>query len=701
MQQGRSIPHLLVTMLIVIMGIIPLLPGSVAEAQVVSTVVGGGACDTCPATEAVLYNPADVLLDGLGNMYIADFNNHRVRKVNALGVITSVAGNGLKGFKGDGGPATAASLNGPFGLALDLSGNLIFTESVNHRVRKVDLGTGIISTIAGTGVAGFAGDGGAATAAQLNIPRHIIVSSSGEIYFSEVGNQRVRKIDVSGIITTVAGTGIAGFAGDGGAATSARLFNPFGLAFDTPGNLFIADVDNHRVRRVSTTGIITTVAGTGSLTFSGDGGRATLAGLASPTRMTFDPAGNMYVPSSIPNHRIRRVVAGADGLITGAVDEIISTIAGTGSATYGGDGGPATAASINRPFAISRDSAGNLFFADFGNLRVRQIDPSGTITTYAGNGLCCYSADQRPAIQATLNFPTGITRDASGNYYIADRDNHRIRVVNNQASAITVAGLTINPGNIRTIAGTGAAGYGGDGGPATSAVLNMPYYIEVDSAGNIYFSDFINHRVRKIATTGVITTVAGTGVAGFTGTGGPATSAAFNGPLGLALDSAGNLFIGDLNNHRVRRVSTTGVVTNVVGNGLTAFAGDGGPATSAAISNPTEISFDAAGALYIPLSAPQHRVRKVVPGADGLITGVADEIITTLAGNGVAAGGGDGGPATAASLNRPFGTLSLTKVSVGGIGASVPARSRYGCGVGTVRSSGAGCSGQAALDKLR
>ncbi len=657
MQQGRIIPHLLVTVLIMIMGVIPLLPGNTAEAQVVSTVVGGGACDTCPATEAVLYNPSDVLLDGLGNVYIADFNNDRVRKVDSSGVITSVAGNGLKGFKGDGGPATAASLNGPFGITFDLSGNLLITESVNNRIRKVDLSTGIITTIAGTGVAGFGGDGGPATAALLNVPRHIIVSSSGDIYFSEVGNERVRKIDVNGIITTVAGNGIEGFSGDGGPATSARLFNPFGLAFDTQGNLFIADVDNHRVRRVSTTGIITTVAGTGSFTFSGDGGRATLAGIASPTRMTFDPVGNMYVPSSIPNHRVRKIVAGTDGLITGAADEIISTIAGNGVGGYGGDGGAATAASINRPFAISRDSAGNLFVADFGNLRVRQIDPSGTITTYAGNGLCCYSADQRPAIQATLNFPTGITRDGAGNYYIADRDNNRIRVVNNQASPITVAGLTINPGNIRTIAGTGAAGYGGDNGPAASAVVNKPYYIEVDPAGNIYFSDFANHRVRKIDTAGTITTVAGTGVAGYSGNNGLATSAAFNGPLGLALDSAGNLFISDLNNHRVRRVSTTGVVTSVVGNGTTAFAGDGGPATSAAISNPTDISLDASGALYIPLSAPQHRVRKVVPGSDGLITGAADEIITTVAGNGVAAGGGDGGPATAASLNRPFGTL--------------------------------------------
>lgn len=654
--RGKGIAPYVLAAGIVAVGL--LAPAPSVNAQVVTTVVGGGACDTCPATEAVLNNPSDILLDGLGNTYVADFNNHRIRKVDAFGVITTVAGNGLKGFKGDGGPATAASLNNPFGLALDPSGNLVFSESGNHRLRKVDLTTGIITTIAGTGPAGFLGDGGPATAARLNTPRHILIAPSGEIYIADLGNQRVRKIDVSGIITTIAGDGVIGYSGDGGPAINARFYNPFSFALDGQGNLFVSDVDNHRVRRISTTGIITTVVGNGTNIFGGDGGRATLAGVISPTRPAFDAAGNLYVPSSIPEHRVRKVVPGADGLITGAADEIITTIAGNGVGGYGGDGGPATAAAVFRPFAVSVDNAGNLLIADLGNLRLRRIDPSGTITTVGGNGLCCYSADQRPAIHATLNFPTGIALDASGNYYIADRDNHRIRVVNKQGAPVTIAGLTIQPGHIRTIAGNGTAGYGGDGGASTAALVNSPYFIEVDSSGAIYFSDYGNQRIRKINALGVITTVVGNGAAGFSGDGGPAVNAALNGPFGLAFDSQGNLFFSDLSNHRVRRVGTTGIISTVAGNGSTAFAGDGGRATLAAISYPTELSFDAAGNLYIPVSLPQHRVRKVVPGADSLITGAADEIITTVAGNGTAGYGGDGGPATGASLNRPYGTVT-------------------------------------------
>ena len=346
----------------------------------------------------------------------------------------------------------------------------------------------------------------------------------------------VRPQTAAGTITTVAGTGYGGFSGDGGSATSAGLNVPTGVAVYGPGILYIADFYNDRVRRVDLAGVITTVAGTGSTGFSGDGGLATSARLSGPGVVAVDAVGNLYIADR-GNDRVRRVDAE-----TG----VITTVAGTGSRGFSGDGGPATSAELNDPVGVVVDGVGNLYIADMRNHRVRRVDAeTGVITTVAGTGSEGFSGDSGPAPSAELRFPSGVVVDGTGNLYIADEGEHRVRRVD-------LAGV------ITTVAGTGSEGFSGDSGPATSAELAFPSGVAVDSAGNLYIADDGNHRVRRVDLTGTITTVAGTSSRGFSGDGGPATSAELDGPIGVAVDGAGNLYIAESYNHRVRRVEFRG-----------------------------------------------------------------------------------------------------------------------------------------------
>jgi sugar lactone lactonase YvrE len=323
-----------------------------------------------------LYSPSGVAVDATGNLFIADMRNHRIRKVQAT-VVTTVVGTGEIGGAGDGGPSTGAQLWGPGGIAVDASGNLFIADQLNRRIRKVETSTGLITTVAGTGEYGFAGDGGPATGAQFWSPAGIAVDATGNLFITDQADHRIRKVEhATGLITTVAGTGERGFTGDGGPATSARLASPTGVAVDESGNLVIADQLNHRIRKVeAATGLITTVAGTGESGFSGDGGPATSAELSTPAGIAVDATGNLFIADQ-GNHRIRKVKA-ATGLIT--------TVAGTGESGFTGDGGLATSARLAKPAGIAVDATGNLFIADQGNHRIREIVMStGIIRTVAG-----------------------------------------------------------------------------------------------------------------------------------------------------------------------------------------------------------------------------------------------------------------------------------------------------------------------------
>jgi uncharacterized protein (TIGR03437 family) len=562
--------------------------------------------DEGPATSAQLGYPTGVAVDGAGNLYIADSANNRIRKVAAAtGIVTTVAGNGAFGYSGDGGSATSAQLRSPQGVAMDSAGNLYITDSGNNRIRKVAAATGAITTVAGTGSQGDSGDGGPAASAQFNYPWGVAVDGSGNVYIADYNSRRIRKVAAAtGIITTVAGNGTPGYSGDGGPATSAQLLGPYGVAVDGSGNLYIADSGNYVIRKVvAASGVITTVAGNGSQGYSGDGGPATSAQLNGLSAVAVDSSGNLYIADS-GNSRIRKVAA-ASGAIT--------TLAGNGT-NYSGDGGPATTAQINSAAGVALDGSGNLYIADQGNQRIRKVTAAtGIIATVAGNGTSGYSGDGGPAASAQLNSPSGVAVDGNGNLYIADQNNQRIRKV----SAAT--------GVIATVAGNGTAGFSGDGSAATSAELNWPEGVAVDGLGNLYIADTYNQRIRKVAAaTGIVTTVAGSGTGVYSGDGGPAIKAELGPPSGVAVDSAGNLYIADTWNDAIRKVTAaTGIITTVAGNGTWGYSGDGGPATSAQIAWPEGVAVDGSGNLYI--ADTENYVIRKVPAATGVIATVAGD----------------------------------------------------------------------------
>jgi sugar lactone lactonase YvrE len=339
--------------------------------------------------------------------------------IYALGagaIITTAAGT-TAGFSGDNGAATAAQLNQPSGVAVDSAGNIYIADQLNHRLRKIIAASGIITTVAGT-TGGFSGDNGPATTAKLSNPSGVALDTAGNLYLAEYGNHRIRKIITpTGIITTVAGS-TAGFSGDNGVATAAKLNQPSGVAVDAAGNIYIADSNNNRIRKVITpTGVITTVAGS-TAGFSGDNGLATSAQFNKPVRVILDGAGNLYIADQ-NNHRIRKVI-----IATGIITTVVGTTQG-----FSGDNGVATAAKLSLPSGLAFDSAGDLYIADTGNSRIRKVMmATGIITTVAGTTLG-FSGDNGPAILAQFNVPSDVVFDGSGNLYIADQNNHRIRKV--------------------------------------------------------------------------------------------------------------------------------------------------------------------------------------------------------------------------------------------------------------------------------
>jgi uncharacterized protein (TIGR03437 family) len=337
-------------------------------------------------------------------------------------------------------------------------------------------------------------------------------------------------------ITTFAGNGTAGFSGDNGPATQAMINRVVGLAADSAGNVYLAEENSNRVRKVDRNGVITTLAGTGTAGFSGDNGSAAQAQLSGPLGVCVDSAGNVYVNDN-GNKRVRKI----------STNGTITTIAGSGSATHSGDGGPATAAGFAIPIRCAVDSNGNVYIADQGAHRVRIVSPAGTINTYAGNGTAAFSGDGGQATAAALNNPTALSTDSAGNVYIDDQFNNRVRKVDAN-------------GFIETVAGNGTSAFGGDGGSATSASFSFPGSVVADRGGNLFIVDTLANRIRKV-TDGIITTVAGTGTQGFGGDNGPPLQDMFNAAFAIALDPSGNLYIGDTGNNRIRKISGIAVGT--------------------------------------------------------------------------------------------------------------------------------------------
>ena len=591
-----------------------------------------------------------------------------------------------QGFSGDGGPALGAMLSLPAGVAVDSSGNLFIADEMNNRVRRVDATTGIITTVAGSGVcksgkctAGFSGDDGPATKAELNHPHSVALDAEGNLFICDLLNLRVRRVDhATGIITTVAGKGTRGSSGDGGPATSAELRGPLGVAVDASGNFFIADSStftdpsHHRIRRVdASTGTITTVAGGGTCCsgIRDKDGLATEARLDTPAAVLVDASGNLFIAEPLRLNRVRRVDH-ATGIISTVAGASCPRPSGSCGPAFDGDGGPAREAHLATPSGLAMDASGNLFIADAGNHRIRRVDhATGVITTVAGSGGHLFGGDGGPATSAGLNFPKGVAVDADGKLFIADTNDNRVRRVEKTSTGDVVAAVTkarrdhsptlapprVAPGKtavgqtglgiITTIAGDQRCGplpvraclggFGGDERPAKSAWLLNPSGMAVDASGNLFIADALTHRIRRVdGATGLITTVAGSSrcdgakcAGGFRGDGGSATSAELNSPRAVAVNADGNLFIADTGNNRIRRIDGFGIITTVVGKGTKGFSGDDGPATNAELNEPWGVALDGDGNLFVADSR-NMRVRRVQK-TTGIITTFASSSRTS------------------------------------------------------------------------
>ncbi|HJZ99923.1 MAG TPA: IPT/TIG domain-containing protein [Candidatus Solibacter sp.] len=552
-------------------------------AGVLTAIAGNGSYtaatgDGGPATSAGFNGIYALALDSTGNVYICDSNNHKIRKVGTDGIVTTIAGANSKGYFGDNVPAASAIFNFPRNIAIDSANNIYINDYSNNKIRKINASDGKINTIAGNGVCCDSPDGGLGTAAYL-VTGPVTTDPSGNVYVYDYLTSRIRKVSSSGIITSFAGDGKEGFAGDGGGASSARFSHVNGMGTDAANNVYIADGNNERIRMVSN-GVITTIAGKAH--FAGDGGAATAALLHRPAGVVTAPDGTIYFTDTV-NHRVRKI--GTDGKV--------STIAGTGDPGFSGDGNLGTAAQLSYPDAIARDSAGNLYVVDQGQLRVRKITPSGIISTVAGNGIAFYSNNARGALGSPFAYITGIAVDSSGNMYLSEQLNSEVKKI-------------VPTGGMTTYAGTSGFGFSGDGGAATSAVLGYPGALAVDGS-SLYIADSFN-RIRKVdGLTGNISTVAGNGSCCATGDGGSATSAKID-VYGMAPDGNGGLWFSD--DAGVRFIAKDGTISRVSG-GLAGFAGDDAPAGGATQYNaPTGVAAISTNELIIA-DTNNSRIRRL------------------------------------------------------------------------------------------
>ena len=560
---------------------------------IIMTVAGTGVPDCCkdngPAIEASLNFPSDVDMDLEGNLYISDRSNNRIRKVNASGVITTIAGLGKAGYKGDFGPATQAFLKHPFGIFLDLKGNLYIADRGNNRVRKVDQ-EGIITTIAGDGTHSFGGDYGPANQSSLAFPTDVIVDPKGVVYIADRNNNRIRKINERGVITTFMGTSQNEFNGDNEIVAETNLHLPFALSFHGKESLLVVDRNHFRLRAVKLQGgQVETIAGNGDFLFKGDGGPGGGATLNAPSGIAIDSHDNVLFADRL-HQRIRKINP----------EGFIQTVLGNGKQGNEGNGGLGVNATLHLPEVITIDYADNVYITQrSGNgWIIRKLDAQGIITHFAGNGRQGNAGDGGPAIEASFHTISDIAPDREGNIYIADSINRNIRKVNLQGDILTIAEKSLE-----------------DLGTEVH-----PNGIAIDKLGNIFFSDSGGSKLYKIDRDGVITVIAGTGDFNDSGDGGLALNAGLRSPGGLAIGPGGALYIAEQTTHRIRKIDSNGIITSYVGNGIFGYAGDGGPAVKANIKTPFRMKLDKVGNLYFS-DRDNNRIRKV--DVNGIITTIA------------------------------------------------------------------------------
>jgi hypothetical protein len=576
---------------------------------VVTTFAGNGGTTFTngTGTNATFNSPSGVGVDSNGNVYVGDNSNNRIRKITPAGVVTTLAGQTTAGSTNDTG--TNASFTNPYGIAVDSIGNVYTAEVNGHRIRKIT-SAGVVTTLAGSGTATFAD--GTGTNASFNVSQGVTVDSSGTLYLADQQNQRIRKITPAGVVTTLAGTGVSGFA-----ESQAQFSTPYGVATDWDGNVYVADSANQCIRKITPAGVTTTFAGNGSQTFAN--GTGTNASFNFPYGVAVDSTQNVYVSDSI-NYRIRKITPGG----------VVTTLAGSGTAAT--TNGTGAGASFNLPRGITVDLSGNVFVSEQNGHVVRRITSGGVVTTLAGTAGTLGSTDAT-GTAASFNRPFGVVADLFGNVYVSDTYNHRIRRITSDGIVTTLAGSTV----------------GFNDGTGTNAQFNFPETISIDPLGVLYVAEEGGERIRKITPAGVVTTLAGTGSVGFAN--GTALQATFNNPHGIAVDRFRQAYVGDTGNHSIRKVpnaftlpDNNGVVTTFVGAGSETGGFLDGSGIGATFNEPQGIGIDSVGNLYIG-DQINMRVRKITPAG----------VVTTFAGNGTQSS--IDGTGTNATFDRPIGIV--------------------------------------------
>jgi NHL repeat len=547
-------------------------------------------------------NPNGVAADSAGNVYVADTNNQTIRKITPAGVVTTLAGTAEMSGSADG-TGAAARFAAPTGVAIDAAGNLYVVEEINSTIRKVTP-EGVVSTLAG--VAGMRGSAdGTGVTARFNFPEGIAVDGAGNVYVADRENDTIRKITPSGVVTTLAGAATMQGSTDGTGA-AARFSLPAGIAVDGAGNIYVTEIGNLTIRKITPAGVVTTVAGAAGQFGSADG-TGTAARFAQPLSVAVDAAGNLYVADTV-NDTIRKITPAG----------VVTTLAGSAS-QFGSVDGTGAAARFQAPAGVAADSGGNVYVVDSQNRTIRTVTLAGVVTTVAGTAGMSGSADGTGAA-ARFNFPQGIAVDGVGNVYVADEVNHNIRKITPDAVVTTLAGAATMRGSAD--------------GEGTAARFFAPLGTATDGAGNVYVADTGNSTIRKVTPDGVVSTLAG--VAGMSGSAdGTGAAARFRSPRGVAVDSASNFYVADTGNRTIRKITPAGVVTTLAGAaGL--FGSADGMGAAARFISPISVAVDGTGNVYVT-DQFGNTIRKVTPtgmtttiagtpGAAGILLGTAPRL---------------------------------------------------------------------------
>jgi sugar lactone lactonase YvrE len=628
-------------------------PGISGVALLAGDTGGSGSIDGAGAA-ARFYDPQAITADAAGNLYVADTSNNTIRKITPSGVVSTLAGQAGSFGRADG-TGSSARFSSPGGIAVDAAGNLYVADTLNHTIRKITP-SGLVTTLAGTPGASGSNDGSGAVA-RFNAPSGVAIDAAGNLFVADTNNLIIRKITPAGMVSTLAGTAGAWGSADGDGA-AARFSGPHGITVNAAGNLFVTDTEhfpsplgsgsNSTVRKITPAGVVSTLAGTPGVLGSADGSGAA-AQFNDPGGITVDATGNLYVADTY-NGVIRKITS----------EGVVTTFAGTVGG--GSDDGNGAAARFFYPTGITSDTAGNLYVADTSNSTIRKITSAATVTTLAGAALQYGSTDGN-GTSARFNGPNGITADAGGNLYIADTYNSIIRKISPAGMVNTLAGTAgsggwadaigaaarfsgpygiaadtqgnlyvadtannmirkiTSSGAVSTLAGTGA--YGSVDGSGASAQFSAPTGIAVDKSGNLYVADTGNNTIRKVSVAGVVSTLAGTPqlIGSADGTG---ANARFQAPAGIAVDDGGNVYVADVYNHTIRKISAAGVVTTLAGT-AGASGSDDGNGASARFYYPRGLTVDAAGTVYVA-DTLNHTIRRITAaGAVSTIAGVANQ----------------------------------------------------------------------------